>query len=138
MADPLGSFTAVPGHAASAALLAALALTVALHRLQVALVRAESSVWWASNGRDLVNAFSLGALAATLWFRGFPGPSALFLAATLLLLLNLFETVLLRGLAPRLNAGLTLLAVFLLVSPLLAAPDRVNALLNGLAAQLFS
>ncbi|MGI5860794.1 MAG: hypothetical protein ACOX6T_01925 [Myxococcales bacterium] len=120
------------------ALIAALALTVALQRLQVVLVRAESSVWWASNGRDLINAFSLGALGTTLWLMGFPGPAALFLAATILLVLNLFETVLLRRLAPVWNAGLSLLAVVVLISPLLVAPDRVNAWLNVLATQLFA
>lgn len=138
MSEPLGSFTTISRHAASAAFVAALALTVALQRLQVALVRAEPSVWWASNGRDLINAFSLGALGVTLWFMGFPGPSALFLAATVLLALNLFETVLLRGLKPALNASLSLLAILLMLSPLLASPERVNLWLNSLAAQLFS
>ena len=138
MAEPLGDFGAISRQAGSAALIAALALTVALQRLQAALVRAESSVWWASNGRDLINAFSLAVVGTTLWLMGFPGPAALFLSATILLVLNLFETVLFRGMAPGWNAGLSLLAIVVLIGPVLVVPDRVNAWLNLLAAQLFA
>jgi hypothetical protein len=135
--EPLGSFEALSRALGSAGLIVALALTVLLQRLQAKLVLAEGRVWWASNGRDLINALSLGAIAFTLFAIGFPGPSALLIGATVLLVLNLFESVLLKKLSPTRNAAGSLVITLVLLSPVLAAPEQVNALLNALAARLF-
>lgn len=59
-----------------------------LERLQYQLRATEQSVWWASNGRDVVNAFALGVMALGLSVYGFGGPIALCVAATFVVLLS--------------------------------------------------
>lgn len=134
----LGDYAGASRLTGAAALVGSLAVTVVLQRLQTALVSAESSRWWASNGRDLINAVSLAALGGALWYLGFSGPTALVLGTTLLLVLNLFESVLFGRLKPLSNGVLSWLSAIALVAPLLLAPERVNDWLNALAAQLFS
>ena len=128
MDEPLGLYrelSAVSRLAGSAALLGSLALTVALQRLQLELKRADTRRWWASNGRDLINLLAFGALGGSLLVVGFPAPAALLLGATMLLVLQLFEALLLNW--PRLPAptALSLGVAFALACPVLLSPNRV-------------
>jgi hypothetical protein len=122
--------------AGDALLMGALALTVFLQRVQLELRREEAAKWWASNGRDLVNLLSLGAIYAGMRVLGLPSPSALILAATLLLGLHLFETFLLRR--PRTPAPTALSLGFALLAalPVLLWPLAVHEALRAAASRV--
>jgi hypothetical protein len=70
---------------AVAAALAAAALLVLLQEAGERLRREEHRAWWASNGRDVLNAVGFAAFAGALHLYGYPGPAALLAggAATL-------------------------------------------------------
>jgi len=51
----------------------------------------EGRAWWASNGRDVLNAVALGAVSAGLWVYGFRGPLVVCVAGTLVLLLSMAQ-----------------------------------------------
>jgi hypothetical protein len=124
--------------AAAVALLAAVAASVRLEELGDRLRREEHRAWWASNGRDVINALALLAIAGALVLGGFPGPAALVLGGVLTLTLSgvcVVESRLPERVHPRLVAlGLG----FLLALPLLAFPAEVAAGLGALAAALFT
>ena len=108
--------------------------TAVLERLQFQLKAAEASKWWASNGRDVVNAFALGAMAIGLRVIGFTGPIALSIAATLVLVLSAAQTALeKRGGAALLSVGLALV----LGAPVLLAPRAVHELFRSSLELLF-
>ena len=65
-----------------------LCLTAILERLQFQLKATESSTWWASNGRDVINTFSLAVNALGLELMGFRGPECLLISGTLVILLT--------------------------------------------------
>lgn len=111
-----------------------LLLTAVLERLQFQLKAAEASKWWASNGRDVVNAVALGAMAIGLRVIGFTGPIALSIAATLVLVLSAAQTALeKRGGAGLMSAGLALV----LGAPVLLAPRAVHELFRSTLELLF-
>src|SRR5438874_10332869 len=73
-----------------------LVLTAALERLQLSLKGAESSRWWASNGRDVLNLFAFASMAFGLRIVGFTGPIALATAATMVIAISVIESSLAR------------------------------------------
>lgn len=123
--------------AAALALLVAVASAVRLEELGDRLRRQEHRAWWASNGRDVINALAVLAIAGSLVLMGFPGPAALVLGGVLTMTLTgvcVIESRLPERAHPRLVAlGLGLL----LALPLLAFPAEVAAALGALASRLF-
>lgn len=123
--------------AAALALVAAVATTVRLEEVGDRLRREEHRAWWASNGRDVINAGALLVIAAALTLLGFPAPAALVAGGLLTLALTgvaVVESRLPERARPRLVAlGLGLA----LASPLLAFPAEVAAGLGQVAARLF-
>lgn len=123
--------------AAAVALLAAVASSVRLEELGDRLRREEHRAWWASNGRDAVNALALLAIWGALVLLGYPGPAALVLGGVLVMTLTgvgVVESRLPARLRPRL---LALAAGLLLALPLILLPEAVAAGLGALAAALF-
>src|SRR4051812_27563322 len=76
----------------SAVFMGMLCLTALLERLQFQLRSSEASVWWASNGRDVINAFALATMSLGLRVLGFTGPIAVGIAATLVILLSALQS----------------------------------------------
>ncbi|MFN7133431.1 MAG: hypothetical protein ACK4N5_15230 [Myxococcales bacterium] len=111
----------------------ALALVVALQHWQTRLKQDESRVWWASNGRDMVNIVALGALVLALWLVGFPPASGLLFGATIILVTHAVE----NAAAARSVAVNALLALVIAV-PLLFAPQRAQQLVEHVAERLLS
>ena len=60
-------------------------------RVQYRLRADEGRAWWASNGRDVLNAIALGAVSSGLWVYGFRGPLVVCVAGTLVLLLSMAQ-----------------------------------------------
>jgi len=129
--------TGVERQAAALALLAAVAAAVRLEEVGDRLRREEHRAWWASNGRDVINALALLAIAGSLVLMGFPGPAALVLGGVLTMALTgvcVVEGRLPARARPRLVAlGLGLL----LALPLVLFPAEVAGGLGALAARLF-
>jgi hypothetical protein len=123
--------------AAALALLAAVASSVRLEELGDRLRREEHRAWWAGNGRDVINALALLAIAGSLVLMGFPGPAALVAGGVLTMALtgvNVIEGRLPVRAHPRLVAlGLGLL----LALPVLLFPAEVAGGLGALATRLF-
>src|SRR5215472_1476985 len=67
-------------------------LTAFLERLQFQLRVTESSKWWASSGRDVVNAFALASMAFGLKVIGFTGPIAFLIASTMVLFVSALQS----------------------------------------------
>src|SRR4051812_33772999 len=102
--------------------LGVLLLTAVLERLQSRLKEDEGAAWWASNGRDILNAFALAACALGLRLLGFRGPLALCLAATLTLTLSLFQSSIVKR---RLPVVASLAAAVLVGLPVALRPESV-------------
>lgn len=122
---------------AALALVAAVAGAVQLEELGDRLRREEHRAWWASNGRDVVNAAALLVISGALVLLGFPGPAALVAGGLLTLALTgvcVVEGKLPARAHPRL---LALAAGLLLALPMLAWPSGVVAALGRLASALF-
>jgi hypothetical protein len=139
MADPLGVFRGSPGGtrlAGQLALVGSLALTVWLQQLELRLRREEAALWWASNGRDFINGFSLAAILLSLWLNGLPGPSALLGGSTLLLAIILFERVLLRQPGLEHPVLYALLFALALATPFLVDAASVHSALTWAALRL--
>jgi len=71
-----------------------LVVAAVLERLQFKMRATESAHWWASNGRDAINAGALLAMGAGLKVMGFSLPVAFLVAAVLMLGLSLVQTAL--------------------------------------------
>ena len=99
-----------------------LCLTALLERLQFQLRASESSRWWASNGRDVVNGFALGATALGLRVIGFSGPILLLISATLVLLTSALQGMIGHH---RLSNLWSVLVALGLGSPIVVAPASV-------------
>lgn len=111
-----------------------LVVAAALERLQFKLRATESDHWWASNGRDAINAFALLAMAGGLWVMGFSAPVAFCLAAVVMLGLSLVQT----GLERHRHAGmLSVAAALLFGSPVLLFPATVQSGCRRLLEALF-
>ncbi|MFN0061026.1 MAG: hypothetical protein ACKVPX_00710 [Myxococcaceae bacterium] len=88
---PLGGFEAPPLEVralGNTVFWGILLLAALLERLQHRLKADEGAHWWVSNGRDVINAFALAAVAAGLFLLGFHGPLVLLLAGTLVVSLT--------------------------------------------------
>lgn len=135
--DALGGYRELPGAyrlAGDALFFVALALTGFLERLQLELKAAEKGHWWASNGRDVLNAGAFGTMALGLRVVGFTGPIALVIAASLLLVLTAIES----ALAEKRHSGpLVLLAACALGAPVLFIPRAVQELFRAALEWLF-
>lgn len=118
----------------SAVFLGMLVLTAVLERLQFQLRATEASVWWASNGRDVVNAVALGAMSLGLYVVGFSGPIALAIAATVVILLSALQATFERH---RWAGGLSVLTALLLGAPVMLFPRTVHGLFTGMIRFLF-
>jgi hypothetical protein len=95
----LGEFQAQPSAwrmAGAFGYLFTLVVAAMLERLQFKLRATESAHWWASNGRDAINAGALLAMGAGLKAMGFSLPVAFLVAAVLMLGLSLVQTALER------------------------------------------
>jgi hypothetical protein len=93
-----------------------------LARLQLSWRSLEPSAWWASNGRDVLIAFSLAALTLSLHGVGYALPVALLWSAQLTSAEVLVEALLLRVPGLRWPDAWALLASLVLASPLAWAP----------------
>ncbi|MDQ3266534.1 MAG: hypothetical protein M3Y59_23285 [Myxococcota bacterium] len=111
-----------------------LVITGVLERLQFQLRETETTTWWASNGRDVVNLFALATMAIGLRVIGFTGPIALCIAATLVLLLSALQTALEKH--PHVWLW-SLGAALALGAPVLIAPHSVQLAFRGAIKWLF-
>lgn len=116
-------------------LVGALALTALLERVQIGLRAAETSRWWASNGRDVLNGFALGALWLALRAGGFSGPIALAAAGAMVLAASLVQSERMR--AKALPAWASFAATLALGAPAVVAPAAVHAALRFAIEALF-
>jgi hypothetical protein len=114
--------------------LGTLCLTALLERLQFQLRASEASVWWASNGRDVVNAFALATLSLGLRVFGFTGPIALCIAATLIIAVSLVQSWLSNC---RAAGVLTFVTALVLGEAVVLWPEGVHQLFRGLLERLF-
>lgn len=136
--EELGGYRelAPAGRAAGVAVFAlALLATALLERLQLKLKARESSRWWASNGRDVVNALAFGAMTLGLLAIGFTGPISLAIAATLVIAISVIESSL-SG-YPRLSTAIAVAVSLLAGLPVLLFPRLVHALFRGAIERLF-
>jgi hypothetical protein len=116
------------------AFLAALCLTGVLERVQFRLRFLEGRTWWASNGRDILNAAALAALVGSGWLIGFSPPTALVNGTAVLVLVNALQS----ALRPRREA--TWLSVGLAVVlglPTLIEPAGVDRAIRATLRLLF-
>lgn len=130
--EALGLYLPPPASAqwlAQAVLAGALVVTSVLERFQVRLAEAEPARWWASNGRDLVNALALATLWLALRVGGYSGPIALAAAALLLLAAVLAQSGLDR--LKWVPDWVSYLAMGAIGSPILVAPGAVHALVRS-------
>jgi len=91
MTQALGGWTGDWSALRALGYLALLALVGLLERVQFRLKADEGRTWWASNGRDVLNAVALAAVSAGLWLQGFRGPLVVCVGGTLVLFLSLFQ-----------------------------------------------
>jgi len=112
----------------------ALVLIALLERLQFKLRESESSKWWASNGRDVLNVVALAVMVFGLDALGLTGPVSLGIATTALILLTAAQPMLNRrrhgliwGAAAALTLGL----------PILIAPQQTHQGFRTLLVALF-
>jgi hypothetical protein len=122
MTEALGAWNGESGTWTALTFLASVALAGLLERAQHRLRADEGRAWWASNGRDVLNAVSLGAVSSGLWIYGFRGPLVVCVAGTLVLLLSICQMRL------ESRPGSTWWSVGVAValgSPVLVAPGKV-------------
>ena len=91
MTEALGAWTGGGGTWTALTFLASVGVAGLLERVQYRLRAEEGRAWWASNGRDVLNAVALGAVSSGLWVYGFRGPLVVCMAGTLVLLLSMAQ-----------------------------------------------
>ncbi|HVP59683.1 MAG TPA: hypothetical protein VMT11_03970 [Myxococcaceae bacterium] len=91
MAEALGGWAGDGGAWRALTFLASVGVAGLLERVQYRLRADEGRAWWASNGRDVVNAVALGAVSSGLWVYGFRGPLVVCVAGTIVLLLSMSQ-----------------------------------------------
>ena len=91
MTEALGAWTGGGGTWTALTFLASVGVAGILERVQYRLRADEGRAWWASNGRDVLNAVALGAVSSGLWVYGFRGPLVVCVAGTLVLLLSMAQ-----------------------------------------------
>lgn len=112
---------------------AVLVLIALLERLQFRLKATERSTWWASNGRDVLNACALGLMAAGLKIIGFTGPISLAVAATFVIAMSLVQ-----GSLAKWPQASTVLAALGLGVPVVLAPAQVARIFQATIERLFT
>ena len=122
MTQALGGWTGEGGPWGALTFLGSVCVAGLLERVQFRLRADESRAWWASNGRDVLNAVALGSVSAGLWVQGFRGPLVVCLAGTLVLLLSMSQMRLESR--PRSTLWSVLVAIAL-GFPVLVAPGNV-------------
>lgn len=133
MTEALGAWNGEYGTWTALTFLASVALAGLLERVQYRLRADEGRAWWASNGRDVLNAVALGAVSSGLWIYGFRGPLVVCVAGTLVLLLSIFQMRL------ESQSGSTWWSVgvaLALGSPVLVAPGKVASLFQRVVLAL--
>jgi len=111
-----------------------LLLTAFLERLQIQLRVTESSKWWASNGRDVVNAFALASMAFGLKVIGFTGPIAFLIASTMVLFVSVLQSSVINR---KLSTVLSVAGALAVGLPVILAPTAVDAFFRRTLALLF-
>lgn len=91
MAEALGAWIGDGGTWTALTFLVSVGVAGLLERVQFRLRANEGRAWWASNGRDVLNAVALGAVSSGLWVYGFRGPLVVCVAGTLVLLLSMAQ-----------------------------------------------
>jgi hypothetical protein len=91
MTEALGAWSGDGGTWTALTFLASVGVAGLLERVQYRLRADEGRAWWASNGRDVLNAIALGAVSSGLWVYGFRGPLVVCVAGTLVLLLSMAQ-----------------------------------------------
>lgn len=114
--------------------LAALAACALLERFQFRLRATEQQTWWASNGRDVINALALGVMTLGLYTLGFTGPIGLGIAATVVILLTAAQHALSRL---RRGTELSLALAFALGAPVLLLPRATERVFRRTLEVLF-
>ena len=91
MAEALGAWVGDGRPWTALTFLTSVGVAGLLERVQFRLRADEGRAWWASNGRDVLNAVALGAVSSGLWVYGFRGPLVVCVAGTLVLLLSMAQ-----------------------------------------------
>ena len=133
MTQALGGWTGEGGAWGALTFLASVCVAGLLERVQYRLRADESRTWWASNGRDVLNAVALGSVSVGLWIRGFRGPLVVCLAGTLVLLLSMSQMRLESR--PRSTLWSVVVAVALGL-PVLVAPGELARFFERLVVAL--
>lgn len=133
MSQALGGWTQEGGVLGALGYLGLLALAGLLERVQYRLKADEGRAWWASNGRDVLNAVALGAVSAGLWLQGFRGPLVVCIGGTVVLLLSLSQMRLESS--PR-STLWSVLGALLLGLPALVRPGAVARAFTGMLTAL--
>ena len=122
MTDALGAWTGHGGTWTAVTFLASVGVAGLLERVQYRLRADEGRAWWASNGRDVLNAVALGAVSSGLWVYGFRGPLVVCVAGTLVLLLSMVQ---MRLESRPGSTGWSVGVALALGAPVLVAPGAV-------------
>jgi hypothetical protein len=133
MAEALGAWTGHGETWTALAFLASAGVAGLLERVQYRLRADEGRAWWASNGRDVLNAVALGSLSSGLWVYGFRGPLVVCVAGTLVLVLSMAQMQLQSR--PRSTLWSVVVALALAM-PVLVAPGMVARLFERLVVVL--
>lgn len=105
-----------------------------LERVQFRLRFLEAKTWWASNGRDILNAVAFVLLAGALGLIGFGGPLAIVIAATVLVLMIALQS----AFSVRRHAtALSIALAVILGTPVVIAPRAVDGFFKALLMWLF-
>ena len=133
MTDALGAWTGDGGTWTAVAFLASVGVAGLLERVQYRLRADEGRAWWASNGRDVLNAVALGAVSSGLWVYGFRGPLVVCVAGTLVLLLSMVQ---MRLESRPGSTGWSVGVALALGAPVLVAPGAVARLFQRVVLAL--
>lgn len=125
----------VPLPAGALILLAALVLFVGCQRLAFRLRDEEGRAWWASNGRDVVNALAAVALSFSVWLLGIATPIAILLGCTLTLALSVIANFLHERMAHPWRLMLAIAVVF--ATPFVVAPGWIASGVADLIESVF-
>jgi len=133
MTEVLGAWNGEGGTWTALTYLASVAVAGLLERVQYRLRADEARAWWASNGRDVLNAVALGAVSSGLWIHGCRGPLVVCVAGTLVLLLSICQ---MRFESRRGSSWWSVGVALALGSPVLVAPGQVARLFQRVVLAL--
>jgi hypothetical protein len=133
MTEALGAWTGGGGTWTAVTFLASVGVAGLLERVQYRLRADEGRAWWASNGRDVLNAVALGSVSSGLWVYGFRGPLVVCVAGTLVLLLSMTQ---MRLESRPGSTGWSVAVALALGFPVLVAPAAVARLFQRVVLAL--